>query len=123
MSSISRQLEIRNTIIKLYKCEFPDDEKRPNTKEEIIDYFVKRLMFCDKIKPKSIPKPLTNEFMALVTYSDTMRIEICKDILKHRFSKDIQKKYNNEKLLLKSTKENSSNMRADVCRDMRDYLI
>jgi len=101
--SIARQQQIRNIITELYNYEFPfvpEGEiiitESKETKNEIIDYFVKRLLFCDKIKPK------INSFNDIdididdavkIQCSDSIRIEIFKDIKKSIFYKEIEEKY------------------------------
>jgi len=94
---------IRDNIIKLWNSEFPPEAKEnrfmhiesEETKDEIIDYYVKRLKFCDKIKPKLTQiSRLDIDTMMRIWCSDKLRIELFKDIQKSKFNKDIQKKYN-----------------------------
>ena len=99
--STARQQQIRNIIIELYNNEFPhvpEGERfiteSEETKNEIIDYFVKRLLFCDKIKPKiNSFNDMDIDDAVKIQCSDRIRIEIFKDIKKNAFYKEIEEKY------------------------------
>ena len=101
--SVKRQQQIRNIITDLYDSEFPSVPQEEifiteseETKDEIIDHYVKRLIFCDKIKPKIKSfndMDIDMDTIVKIQCSDAIRREIYKDIKKSKFFKDIEEKY------------------------------
>ena len=91
-------VKIQKIINDLYITEFPLINKKlqdtEENKEEIIDFFVKRFKFCDKIKPKYTNlNNLTQNDIYKIQISDNMRLKLYDDCKESKFYKDIENTY------------------------------
>ena len=75
-----------------------EKERYTSDKNEIINHYVDRFIFCDEYKPKILElKKLSQKDITIMHIVDTVRKDIYKDVVKTHFATEINEKYLNVK--------------------------
>lgn len=89
MSLIEKSIEIKKQIKVLWFKEFSKNDFY--NEENKIDYYIKRLKFCDNLKPQ---KNITTDEFILNLYCNLIKDKIIKEAKKNNYFDDIIKIYN-----------------------------
>jgi len=72
----------------------PENERYTQDKDEIIEMFVKRLNVCDNFRPKVTDShKITQDDISRIQIESAIRAEICEDIKKCKYAKEIEDAY------------------------------